>query len=42
MDKSVAVRANTAAPLIVNDEIYALIKAIEELTKAIEYLARKK
>ena len=41
MDKTKAVRANAAAPLVVSDDQYAMIVAIEELIKAIEYLARK-
>ena len=41
MDKTKAVRANAAAPLVVSDDQFALIAAIEELAKAMEYLAGK-
>jgi hypothetical protein len=39
MEKTAAVRTDPKKPIVVNDETYALIKVLEELTKAIETLA---
>jgi hypothetical protein len=39
MEKTAAERLDPKKPLVVNDETYALIKVLEELTKAIEILA---
>jgi len=40
MKNTEAIRIDDKAPLVVDDDAYALIKSIEELTKAIETLAR--
>jgi hypothetical protein len=38
MEKTSAQREDPKKPLVVNDETYALIKVLEELTKAIDAL----